>query len=118
MNSGPICPRHCKCWTLTLTIRAGNSANRRGNVKREDYPVLYNIYRAELPNLGLTNIIVAWSRATPRLHWGSKIDSVSTQTGRDAADIYFKRAHLVSSWEGISTLETGVYCVTLKHSNR
>ncbi len=78
--------------------------------------MLYGIYRAEQPNLRLMEIIVAWPEATPQPHWGSKVDTVNAQTGRDAADIYFKCAHLVFPWGGMSTLETGVYCVTLKHS--
>ncbi len=80
--------------------------------------MLYGIYRAEQSNLGLTEIIVAWSEATPQPHWGSKVDTVTAPTGRDVADTYFKRAHLVFLWGGMSTLETGVYCVNLKHPPR
>ncbi len=61
----------------------------------------FDIYRAELPNLGETHITVAWSSATPRPHWGSKVDIVNAQTGRDAAQIYFNRAPGLSvEWNG------------------
>ncbi len=75
----------------------------------------FHIYRKELPNLGQTDIIVVWSSATPRSHWGTKVDSVEAPTGRDAAQIYFDRAHLKFPWGGMSTMESGVSCVTLKH---
>ena len=75
----------------------------------------FDIYRVELPNLGYTHIIVAWAGATPQANWGRKLDAVHAQTGRDAAGIYFKRANLVFPWGGMSTIETGVYCVAIKH---
>lgn len=78
----------------------------------------FDIYRSELPNLGLTDIIIAWSGATPRPHWGNKVDTVIAQTGRDATEIYFKRAQLSFPWDGMSTMESGVYCVSLKHPSK
>ncbi len=80
--------------------------------------MLYDIYRVEMSHLGYTDIIIAWSGASLRSHWGCKVDTVNAQTGRDAADIYFNRTHQVFPWGGMSTLETGVYCVTLnKHAS-
>jgi hypothetical protein len=78
----------------------------------------FDIYREELPNLGYTHIIVAWASATPRDYWGPKLDTVLAPTGWDAASIYFKRASMVLPMGCMSTMETGVYCVSLKHKQR
>lgn len=75
----------------------------------------FDIYQRELPHMGYTHIIVAWTKAPPHADWGEKLDTVSAGTGRDAAGIYFKRANLVFPWGGMSTIETGVYCVAIKH---
>lgn len=75
----------------------------------------FDIYRRELPNLGYTHIIVAWAEATPRADWGQKLDTVNTPTGWDAANTYFKRANLAFPLGSMSTMETGVYYVALKH---
>jgi hypothetical protein len=75
----------------------------------------FDIYREELPNMGYTHILVAWTGATPDPEWGQKLDTVSAQTARDAAGIYFQRAHLVFPMGGMSTIGTGVYCVSIKH---
>ena len=78
---------------------------------------MYDIYRAERRNLGETDIIVALSNVPPKKYWGTYVDTVDARTGRDAAGIYFERAHLVFPSSGISTIETGAYCITLKHSS-
>lgn len=75
----------------------------------------FDIYRTELPNLGETHIIFAWSGTVPQPDWGSKVDTVSAPTGRDAADIYFRQAKLVFPWGGMRTMATGVYWVAIKH---
>lgn len=78
----------------------------------------FDIYREELPNLGYTHIIVAWAGAPPQPYWGDKLDTVNAQTGWNAADIYFKRVNLTFPLGSMSTIETGVYCVSLKHKQR
>jgi hypothetical protein len=75
----------------------------------------FDIYRKELPNLGETHIIFAWSGAIPRPDWGNKIDSLNAPTARDAAQIYFDRNHLQFPWGGLSAMSPGVSWVNLKH---
>lgn len=92
-----------------------NNDTRKGDTRKRPDVLQFHIYRSELPNLGETHIIVAWSGNTPRSHWGAIIDTVEGVTARDAAQVYLDRAGLRMPFDGMRTIESGSYFIVFKH---